>query len=246
MGKSGLPCVGWEEHMNSDRRSLRAVPAVLRHAVAIALLALVPLGVVPREDVVSGARPAARACQDGACPVASERIVFDDSAYGVAGLPVEVRYPGSVDGTRAVGDGVFPLIVFGHGYRQSYADYAYIWEALVPHGYIIAFPDKLSSSVAIDMDPYARDLLLVAAKMHALAGDAASRYFGRIAEGTAFMGHSTGGGAADCLPCQVVVVRGRVTRVPGEPVGGRVRHRAGEPRSSGCCVDLARDHNCLR
>ncbi|GAB4304878.1 MAG: hypothetical protein Kow0097_02530 [Candidatus Bipolaricaulota bacterium] len=93
-------------------------------------------------------------------------------------------------------DGAFPLVVFGHGYQQSYADYAYIWEALVPHGYIVAFPDKLSASPAIGIDAYARDLLFVAAAMRALAGDPASRYFGRLADETALVGHSTGGGAA--------------------------------------------------
>ncbi len=140
--------------------------------------------------------------------------MFHDSPYGAAGLPVEVRYPGSPDGT--VADGIFPLLVFGHGYRQSYADYAYIWEALVPHGYIIAFPDKLSASVAIDIDAYARDLLFVAAAMRALAGDPASRYFGRIADGTALMGHSTGGGAALLAASQT---RGVTTVVALAPLG---------------------------
>ncbi|MBC7170051.1 hypothetical protein H5T54_03855 [Candidatus Bipolaricaulota bacterium] len=85
-------------------------------------------------------------------------------------------------------DGAFPLVVFGHGHQQSYADYACIREALVPHGYSVAFPDRLSASPAIGIDAYARDLLFVAAAMRALAGDPASRYFGRIAEGTALLG----------------------------------------------------------
>ena len=157
-------------------------------------LVLGSMGVVCGAELASSARVDAGACHGGMCAVLAERIVLYGSAYGAAGLPVEVRYPGFPGG--AVADGVFPLLVFGHGYRQSYADYAYIWEALVPHGYIIAFPDKLSASVTINIDAYARDLLFVADKMHALAGDAASRYFGRIAEDTAFMGHSTGGGAA--------------------------------------------------
>jgi len=145
-------------------------------------------------ELGSNPRADAGLCQGGTCSVQAERIVFDGSPYGRAGLPVEVRYPGSPDG--AVADGAFPLIVFGHGYQQSFADYAYIWEALVPHGYILALPDRLSASPVIGIDAYARDLLFVAAAMRALAGVPASRYFGRIADETALVGHSTGGAAA--------------------------------------------------
>jgi len=189
--------------MHADRPRLPVVLAAVRRPVVLGLLVLIPLSVVYGEDVGPATGPAAGACQDGTCPVGSDRLVFYDSPSGAGGLPVEVRYPASVDGSGAVAEGVFPLIVFGHGYRQSYADYADIWEALVPHGYIIAFPDKLSSSASMDLDAYARDLLFVAVTMHAVASDGTSRYFKRIADGTAFVGHSTGGGAAIVAASQI-------------------------------------------
>ncbi len=175
-------------------------------------LVLGPVGNVGGGELGSNPRVDAEACQGGTCSVQAERIVFYGSPYGLASLPVEVRYPGSPDG--AVADGAFPLVVFGHGYRQSYADYAYIWEALVPHGYILVFPDKLSASAAIDIGAYARDLLFVADVMHALAGDPSSRYFGRIADETAFVGHSTGGGAALVAASQTDGVRTVVALAP--------------------------------
>lgn len=210
-GRAGVRSPG----MRRLRSSLNWFLASLGRAVLSGCLVLGPMGVVCGAELVSGSRVDAETCRGGTCSVLAERIVFYDSAYGAAGLPVEVRYPGLPG--AAVADGVFPLLVFGHGYQQSYADYAYIWEALVPHGYIIAFPDKLSSSAAINIDAYARDLLFVAARMHALAGDPASRYFGRIAEETAFMGHSTGGGAAVVAASQ----SGGVTTVVAlAPLGG--------------------------
>lgn len=183
-------------------------------AVLSECLVLSAAGVLRGAEIVSNSRVDAGACRGGTCSVQAERVMFYDSAYGAAGLPVEVRYPGSPDG--AVASGVFPLVVFGHGYRQSYADYAYIWEDLVAHGYIIAFPDKLAASAAINIDAYARNLLFTAARMHALAGDPSSRYFGQIADETAFMGHSTGGGAAVVAASQT---RGVATVIALAPLG---------------------------
>ncbi|MBC7220988.1 hypothetical protein H5T55_05910 [Candidatus Bipolaricaulota bacterium] len=180
--------------MRRRRSSSNSFFASLGRAMLSGCLVLGPMGGVCGAELVSNPRVDAGTCWGGACSVGAERAVFYDSSYGGAGLPVEVRYPSSPDG--AVAAGVFPLVVFGHGYQQSYADYAYVWEDLVPHGYILAFPDKLSASAAIGMDAYARDLRFVAGAMRALAGDPASRYFGRIADETALVGHSTGGGAA--------------------------------------------------
>ncbi|MBC7170406.1 hypothetical protein H5T54_05715, partial [Candidatus Bipolaricaulota bacterium] len=124
----------------------------LGRALVSGCLVLVPVAMVGGAELGSNPRVDGGVCRGGPCSVGGERIVFYGSPYGRAGLPVEVRYPSSPDG--AVADGAFPLVVFGHGHQQSYADYAYIWEALVPHGYIVAFPDKLSASPAIGIDAY--------------------------------------------------------------------------------------------
>ncbi|MBK6840567.1 MAG: hypothetical protein IPG90_21535 [Bacteroidetes bacterium] len=34
----------------------------------------------------------------------------------------------------------FPVLVFGHGFVMTWDAYRNIWEAAVPHGYILAFP----------------------------------------------------------------------------------------------------------
>lgn len=130
------------------------------------------------------------------CRVATTTLVFDDAQYGAGGLPVHVYYPAYVDGADVdVSMGSFPVLVFGHGYQQSYGDYAYVWEALVPRGYLAVFPDKLSGDASIDIDAYADDLAFLLEKMQQLGADAGSRFHGHVAPTSALMGHSTGGGA---------------------------------------------------
>lgn len=125
--------------------------------------------------------------------VGSARIVLSGSRYGVDGLPVEVRFPIVTGGVGE--ENVFPLIVFGHGFQHSFRDYAYLWEALVPQGYVMAFPDRLATSGYIPLDAYAHDLLFVAQALRESGADPLDRLYGRIVPSTAFMGHSTGGAA---------------------------------------------------
>jgi len=56
-------------------------------------------------------------------------------------LPVQIYYPADRAGMNALAaSGRFPLIVFAHGYQQSYQNYAYVWEDVVPAGYVVALP----------------------------------------------------------------------------------------------------------
>ena len=59
-------------------------------------------------------------------------------------VPVEIYYPADQAGDGvpvAAGNGeAYPLLVFGHGFVMSWDAYQNIWEAVVPAGYIIAFP----------------------------------------------------------------------------------------------------------
>ncbi len=148
----------------------------------------------------SGARPDdCGTClgDNPSCSAGHSSVVLTDSQYEEGGLPVEIYYPAYEAGDDVpVSTGRFPVLVFGHGYQQSFGDYGYVSEALVRRGYILVFPDKLSASASIDVDAYARDLGFLLEKMRSLGADEGSPFFGHVAEASALMGHSTGGGAA--------------------------------------------------
>jgi hypothetical protein len=99
---------------------------------------------------------------------------------GSAKVPLVAYYPATATAKDApVAAGTFPVLVFGHGYQQSPADYAYLWRALVPRGVIVLLHDRFNSTTTINIDVYAADLVAV---LSYLAGP------GR-AKGAFFAGH---------------------------------------------------------
>ena len=67
-----------------------------------------------------------------------------DTERGNRNVPVEIYYPADSPGDNvpvsASGSSKFPVLCFGHGYLMSWDSYKYLRDALVPHGFIIAFP----------------------------------------------------------------------------------------------------------
>ena len=62
---------------------------------------------------------------------------------GPRNIPNNVYYPATVDGinTPIINDGSkFPVISFGHGFVMQPTAYNWLVNALVPYGYILAFP----------------------------------------------------------------------------------------------------------
>jgi predicted dienelactone hydrolase len=94
-----------------------------------------------------------------------------------------------------VAAGAFPLVVFAHGYEQSYADYAYVSEALAASGYVVGLLDKLSDVTPLSTDTHAEHLRVALAYLHAQNAVSSSPFFGHVATHDALLGHSTGGGA---------------------------------------------------
>ncbi|HEY3355648.1 MAG TPA: hypothetical protein VGQ83_20520, partial [Polyangia bacterium] len=168
-------------------------------------------GETPTGDAAAAAdaTPAADApaCVPDACGVCggdNPHCLIGDTTLTLTGSPgtsgdltVRVFYPAYATGTDAApSPGAFPLAVFGHGYQQSYQDYRYAWENLVPRGFIVALHDRLSSDLTIDIDEYALDLGFIVARVRALGAEPTSPLFGHVAAGAAILGHSTGGGAS--------------------------------------------------
>ena len=164
-------------------------------------------------------------------PIGHTSRTFDASAGSGGDLPVEIYYPAENAGPDApMASGPFPVLVFAHGYQQSYLDYAYFWEEMVPAGYIVAFLNRLSDSTTIDIDDYALDIVCCLQEMESMGRDPQDSFYGRVANRFALMGHSTGGGAifsaaarlTEPIASQTLTVVGLASlgRVYG-PIGGQ-------------------------
>ena len=88
---------------------------------------------------------------------------------------------------------------------MSYGDYQSLWEELVPKGYIILFP-RTEEGLINDHQEFGWDLQFLVTEMQKKAriirscneegADNYSPVFNAVANNTALMGHSMGGGAA--------------------------------------------------
>ena len=68
-------------------------------------------------------------------------ITFTDPDRNNRSIPTQIFYPASTGGSNVpVAAGEFPVIAFGHGFVMVYSAYEYLWQALVPQGYILVLP----------------------------------------------------------------------------------------------------------
>ena len=124
-------------------------------------------------------------------------LSFSGSPGSRGEIPIDVFYPAAEGGEAASpAAGRFPLVVFGHGYGMQTLDYAYLWEALVPAGYIFAISDRLSDATFLNLEDYSLDLRFVLSRIRqeGEAGDSPLR--GHVGDAAALMGHSAGAGAS--------------------------------------------------
>lgn len=111
-------------------------------------------------------------------------------------IPTEIFYPALQAGSNApVADGMFPVVVFGHGFLMVYSAYQYLWQALVPQGYIVVLP-KTEGSISPNHLNFGLDIAFLANKMKSEGLSSSSPFFGKISANAALMGHSMGGGAS--------------------------------------------------
>ena len=116
-------------------------------------------------------------------------------------MPSEIYYAATVAGeSTPVAAGVFPVIVFGHGFQMAYDSYLYFRDAMVPAGYILVFP-KTETSLSPNHAAYGADLAFLVVQMKAEGMNPGSPFYQHIDSTSAIMGHSMGGGAS-FLACQ--------------------------------------------
>lgn len=123
-----------------------------------------------------------------------------DGGFGSGGGPgrqiqTEIYYPAETAGDDvAVSEGTYPVVVFGHGFVMSWDSYENIWEALVPNGYIVAFP-RTEGNFSPDHQDFGLDLAVLVDRMQEEGVLETSLFYNRVLNASAIMGHSMGGGA---------------------------------------------------
>ncbi|MBN1298042.1 hypothetical protein JXA80_14785 [bacterium] len=111
-------------------------------------------------------------------------------------IPVYIAYPAESPGSSApVAAGVFPVIVFGHGFLIDTDDYGFLWEAAVPEGFIVILPST-EGTLSPDHGSFGLDLAFLCDFFPSLNTDPASPFYQHVAPATAVMGHSMGGGSS--------------------------------------------------
>ena len=125
------------------------------------------------------------------------QVAFQDAARNNRSIQTEIYYPSAIGGNNAAIDaGMFPVIVFGHGFVMAWSAYDNIWQDLVAQGYIVAFPTT-EGGLSPNHLEFGRDLSFVIAKMKTEgANNQQSLFYNHIASTSAVMGHSMGGGSA--------------------------------------------------
>ncbi|MBL7781955.1 MAG: T9SS type A sorting domain-containing protein [Saprospiraceae bacterium] len=122
-------------------------------------------------------------------------ITFIDSSRNNRPIVTEMYYPATSAGDNTpMMAGVFPLIAFGHGFVMSVGAYQNFWDALVPEGYILAFPTS-EGGFSPSHANFGKDLAFL---ITTIQSSGAGLLIPSASVGTtsAIMGHSMGGGSA--------------------------------------------------
>ncbi len=126
-----------------------------------------------------------------------------DSSRNNRSIATEIYYPADVAGDNvpfpSSTSQPFPALTFGHGFVMTWEAYQNLWEALVPKGYIMAFP-KTEGGLSPSHAEFGKDLAFVSAQIFNLGMLQSTIFFGRVSLMNAVMGHSMGGGAAFLAP----------------------------------------------
>jgi len=122
-------------------------------------------------------------------------VTFVDPSRNNRQIATEIYYPATSAGNNTpIAEGVFPLITFGHGFVMVWSAYQNFWDALVPEGYILAFP-KTESGFLPSHAEFGEDLKFLITKIRS-SGAGTSVPPSSVGTTSAIMGHSMGGGSA--------------------------------------------------
>jgi len=112
-------------------------------------------------------------------------------------IPCTFHYPGVSAGSNvAVATGQFPVIVFGHGFSMGVGAYENFANELVPLGYIICLPTT-EGGLSPNHQTFGLDLKFLNSEIKSKGTNDPSFFlYQKVADRSAIMGHSMGGGSA--------------------------------------------------
>lgn len=142
--------------------------------------------------------------------IATSSKTFRDNTRSNRSVNARIYYP--VNPTPNQPKVQFPVVVLGHGFVMGVDAYKNFYDNLVPKGYIVAFVNTEGSLFA-NHDAYAKDLAFIVRAIQAGNTIANSVLNGIVANKSALLGHSMGGGAAT-LAASLVQVETLVTFAP--------------------------------
>jgi hypothetical protein len=126
-------------------------------------------------------------------------VTYQDPKRNSRSVSTRIFYPADVAGQgvplASPPPGGFPVVSFGHGYLIPWDDYEFVWEGLVPDGYIVALPATETGLFPNHID-LVRDLSFIVRKLRSEGSNPSSPFYGRVAQAGAVAGHSMGGGAS--------------------------------------------------
>ena len=122
-------------------------------------------------------------------------IIFQDSSRSNRDILTEIYYPASSQGhSTPAATGQFPIIIFGHGSAISTNTYQNLWQEFVARGYIMIFPET-EDGIISNHQQFGWDLQFLVTKIQYEGNNSSSPIYNIVANNTALMGHSMGGGA---------------------------------------------------
>lgn len=129
-------------------------------------------------------------------PIGHTSATYIDPSRNDRQIPTEIYYPGQTEGENVpIAAGVFPVLSFGHGFVMTLDAYLNFSNLLVPQGYILMLPNTETSFSPSHAD-LGLDLAFLISAMQDDGNDPGSLFYGAVADESAVMGHSMGGGAS--------------------------------------------------
>lgn len=151
--------------------------------------------------------------------IGTTTIDFVDSSRNNRLINTRIYYPANTNGTNVpvtnLTNDLFPVLTFGHGFVMVWSAYQNIWEALVPQGYILAFPTTEGGFSPSHLE-FAKDLAFVNSQMKLLNNNTQSLFYNRISSKSGVMGHSMGGGCAHLAASLSTDIDAILTLAPAE------------------------------
>lgn len=115
-------------------------------------------------------------------------------------ISTELFYPAVSNGTQvAMANGVFPVVVLGHGFVMTFDNYNNIYNKLASEGFIVALP-RTEGSLSPNHLEFGKDIAYLSEAVKALntisSPSAITLFNGKVSSKTALGGHSMGGGCS--------------------------------------------------